>query len=712
MLKKQEKGKLLYPALLGLLSLLFFFDTLFMGKAFVFRDFYRYFYPYKKFASECIRSGVLPFWNPLSACGTPFFAGLQSQVAYPLSLIHYVLPFDIGLHLFIAVHFFLAAYFMYLLCLDLNVKRPSAFLGGLLFAFSGYMVSLVDMTSTLSSVIWLPLIFLFYRRALIRKEVFSKCVYSALAAFALLFQFLGGEPAILYGTIGILLIFTAFNYENRSGWLILPSVLVTAGLLSAFQLLPFLEFLRNSDRAVQSGELTKALNSLWSMPLSYLQALFIPNFAGDITKMNASWYDNSQLWLKSVYVGLLPVVLFIAGFFLIRKEKGEARKLYYFLYFISLVSVLLALGKNTFLYPIFYSFLPGYSSVRFPIKFVFGAVFALPVIVALVFENVSSVKVRTKNIFTNEALVFAVILLVAGDLFLNNYFVNPRVENSFYTELSPMEKALKGDQVSSRAMLDLKSAEAPYIYGESFKEAMQNARNAIYPNQNMPNGIYLANGYDSIYTEVFSSNFRCLMQTGKARYVSMLSVSRIITTGKELEKSIFTKEQDFGQVKLYKNKNSLPFCYITPNFRSFLSRSDSDKYISSQEFDPMKEAVVEGVADGVIKNPSALPINGFKVTRPTPNTAEVVADIPVDGILVLTDTYYPGWKAFIDGKQAGIYKVNGMFKGVFCNKGRHTIRFVFSPDSLVVGMWISLTALIVLIIGLVLVYRSVGIKQK
>ena len=135
MLKKKDKGRILYPALLGLFSLLFFFDTIFPGKAFVFRDFYRYFYPYKKFASECIRSGVFPLWNPLSACGTPFFAGLQSQVAYPLSLIHYVLPFDIGLHIFIALHFFLAAYFMYLFCLDLNVKRPAAFLGGLLFAF-------------------------------------------------------------------------------------------------------------------------------------------------------------------------------------------------------------------------------------------------------------------------------------------------------------------------------------------------------------------------------------------------------------------------------------------------------------------------------------------------------------------------------------------------------------------------------------------------
>ena len=52
------------------------------------------FYPWRKFASETIRTGYLPLWNPYQFCGTPFVANSQSAVFYPGNLLFYVLPPD------------------------------------------------------------------------------------------------------------------------------------------------------------------------------------------------------------------------------------------------------------------------------------------------------------------------------------------------------------------------------------------------------------------------------------------------------------------------------------------------------------------------------------------------------------------------------------------------------------------------------------------
>ena len=50
-------------------------------------------------------------------------------------------------------------------------------------------------------------------------------------------------------------------------------------------------------------------------------------------------------------------------------------------------------------------------------------------------------------------------------------------------------------------------------------------------------------------------------------------------------------------------------------------------------------------------------------------------------ILVLTDIYYPGWKAFIDETETKIYRADGLVRAVFIPEGQHTIEFVYQPES-------------------------------
>jgi uncharacterized membrane protein YfhO len=59
---------------------------------------------------------------------------------------------------------------------------------------------------------------------------------------------------------------------------------------------------------------------------------------------------------------------------------------------------------------------------------------------------------------------------------------------------------------------------------------------------------------------------------------------------------------------------------------------------------------------------------------------------------VLSDVYYPGWKAFADGTEVPILRANHAFRAVRLGEGRHDVRFVYAPRSFAVGWRVSVAA--------------------
>ena len=55
-----------------------------------------------------------------------------------------------------------------------------------------------------------------------------------------------------------------------------------------------------------------------------------------------------------------------------------------------------------------------------------------------------------------------------------------------------------------------------------------------------------------------------------------------------------------------------------------------------------------------------------------------------------SQTHYPGWKAYVDGKETEVYEVNGLIQGIFVPAGTHTIQFKFVPVPFYVGCIVSL----------------------
>jgi hypothetical protein len=79
------------------------------------------------------------------------------------------------------------------------------------------------------------------------------------------------------------------------------------------------------------------------------------------------------------------------------------------------------------------------------------------------------------------------------------------------------------------------------------------------------------------------------------------------------------------------------------------------------------------------------------------------------GILVLTDVFYPGWKAYVDGKPTEVFRVDGLVRGVLLDKGSHTVMFRYLPDIFVAGLIIAAIAFVSSLVLLFLPTRNVDI---
>jgi uncharacterized membrane protein YfhO len=83
-----------------------------------------------------------------------------------------------------------------------------------------------------------------------------------------------------------------------------------------------------------------------------------------------------------------------------------------------------------------------------------------------------------------------------------------------------------------------------------------------------------------------------------------------------------------------------------------------------------------------------------QIARHEPNWVELKVVQERAGLLVLTDPYYPGWQAAIDGQAAPIHRVNHDLRGVFVPAGTHTVVFSYRPLSVLIGAILATASLI------------------
>jgi len=148
-------------------------------------------------------------------------------------------------------------------------------------------------------------------------------------------------------------------------------------------------------------------------------------------------------------------------------------------------------------------------------------------------------------------------------------------------------------------------------------------------------------------------------------------------------------------IKLYKNRSPLPRAWLVKDYKVM----DSNAILSmmvQKEFDPRKEVLLEETPPSLTLLHRGGGVSGgeAEIISESNNRLAVQVKVPEDSLLVLSDTYYPGWKAFVDGKESKIYRADYTFRAIPVNAGAHQVEFVYDPISFKLGAGVTLLGIL------------------
>jgi hypothetical protein len=160
-----------------------------------------------------------------------------------------------------------------------------------------------------------------------------------------------------------------------------------------------------------------------------------------------------------------------------------------------------------------------------------------------------------------------------------------------------------------------------------------------------------------------------------------------------------------SNILIYKNKNMLPRAFLVGKVQVVANQNAVMEIIKSGEFDPGQLAILEQTPEVF---PQADGEGVVKIIDYDLQKILLTSDVQAPKLLVLSEVYYPkGWKAFIDGQPAKIYKTNYLFRSVVVPAGSHDVKFVFESSAFKAGFAISgVSGLLILSI------LGIGIKRS
>lgn len=177
----------------------------------------------------------------------------------------------------------------------------------------------------------------------------------------------------------------------------------------------------------------------------------------------------------------------------------------------------------------------------------------------------------------------------------------------------------------------------------------------------------------------------------------LMNVKYIITNQPDSAAFLGLAFEDGGK-KVYVNRLVYPRAFFVNRYEVASGIEILNK-IKNLEFNPRDVAYF--MEDPHLTVEPALPTNSVEVVRYGIQDLEMKVQASGNNLLFISEAYYPkGWKAYLDGKEIPIYRVNYLFRGVLIPPGTHTLTMRFEPESFALGKTISLSTNILLVVAL------------
>jgi|GEM_PF-5359252 len=156
---------------------------------------------------------------------------------------------------------------------------------------------------------------------------------------------------------------------------------------------------------------------------------------------------------------------------------------------------------------------------------------------------------------------------------------------------------------------------------------------------------------------------------------------------------------------IYENTAALPRAFVVRDVRTVPNESATVAYLNRHAskntdgslhpvLDPRTQAVIEapGTPSGAARRSSCVnrPYDIATITHYDPSRIEVRVNAPCGGLLVVSDTYFPGWEAGVNGRTATIYPTDLAFRGIRVPPGRSSVTLRYRPSSFRAGLLVAL----------------------
>ena len=739
MLTRQRFERIWVPLLLSALSLFFLADLLNppVGQYLGGEDVTGQLLQSLRLARSEILAGRLPVWSPSIAAGLPLWANPQPGLLYPPNWILLVLPFNVGLSWLAAFHLFWAGLGMYQWARINRIGSGASFVGALAFSYSGFFVVRIadGHPNFVATLAWLP-----WSMAAIEYSLRSPTARSAaIAGISLAMCVYAGNPAggYLIGLLVSLWVLMEVLYPPKpvsGGWqrwgrplrqLAIASVIAIG--VSAAQLLPTLELIFNSMRGGQQGGYDFA--SQYSLPVAHLISILIPNFFGEPVRLG--YWGESRHTEFILYPGLVTLLLAASA---AKFGHGDRRiRLWLVLVFVGL---LLMLGPMGGLHQLAYRFVPFLGLVRAPARFAIWSLLAVASLAAWAIDYfVHRPDLRWG---TATSLILTICIPTAASIiaFLI-YTLVPREDARAYHIGSGFLQAALFVGLGAALLLSRPKLASIYFvglgalivlsdlwgYGKSELRLISEGQATMWaeaselidkPDTPAPPRVlpwnmyplYLNNGMDVglasvlAYDPLVLSDYKSFIDSvpdPRATTFDLLNTEYLLIpadqTQWQSEPSVeyLGKAADFA---VYRRLNALPRVWVAAHTEAVANLSDALGIIHSHNFAPLNTALV--------MNSSGCPTGAggsAQIIHFQPDVVTVATN--GSGILVLSEAWYPGWRASVDGQSVPVLKVDGVLRGLCLPSGQHTVLFQFDPPLVKWGLLVTGVTMVILLASLV-----------
>jgi hypothetical protein len=715
------------------------------------------YFPRRVFATEMIRQGELPFWNPYQFCGTPFMAAFQTAVLYPVNLMLYLFDPATQMDLFIYIHFMVAAVFMFLLARKLALSVDASIISAVTFTFCGFMVTRYGQPTFVSTASWLPAL-LFFGEHLLHEPGFRR---AGLLTLCLSLSILAGFPQLamfnIYALVTYMVVRVLLTRGRTARWRgsVLGLVILAIGLstlVCAFQLLPTWELSTFSFRKVLSYDmvLSSAHHRLVSLKYLVPDILGHPRDVGvlskELVKVARGPVFQQNYVSTTGYLGVLPLLLAVMG---IAGLKRKAVPL------VILAVLSLAVVFGTPLLYIFYRALPGFNFSRIDRVIV---VYMCSVAVLAGYGYDTALADRRRRLYVGTAFIvfaaaFAVWFRLSGWRVVHGYIAGAisseayRIYASHQVSLFLAFALLSGGiilaagRLPRRLMLvsalgilladliphalDFKVSQPaggivpPSRMIDSLKEDTETWRFAKFGAEVIPSntativGLEDIHGYDALnvnrYMEVLGAIDSTMIAVSNAalrRRIGPISDRNALQSEilAMLNVKYVLTVADMGgprpEAVALVDDRYLPRAYLVGRAHWFDSYEGVLAYMKSGDFDPTAEVLLKGETRPSPRFADEGSPGSASLVEYGPHRLVIDAEAEAPCYLFVSDVHYPGWRAFVDDREVELLRANYAFRAVGLAPGHHMVRMEYVPLYFRIGLifsaaGIGLTALLV-----------------